>query len=133
MEIVHHRGDAWRTGHHVCHVPAKETQAESNHEETSDQPKSRHSLLIKWLVIIKSDKVTEVKERLRFPDQWSLKRYNSQMQGLTWNWILPVSIKDIIGTTGCTSVGSEDKTVAMCQCQVPDFDGWVGLGRRKFS
>lgn len=53
-----------------------------------------------WLVIIKSDKVAEVKERLRFPDPWSLKRYNSQVQWLTGNWILPVPIKDIIRTTG---------------------------------
>lgn len=34
---------------------------------------------MKWLVIIKSDKVAEVKERLRFPDRWSLKRYDSQV------------------------------------------------------
>lgn len=40
-------------------------------------------------------------------------------------------IKDVSGTTGHTSVGSEEDTVVMYSCQVPDVDGCVGLGRRK--
>lgn len=52
-----------------CGIPARKPQPESNHEETSGQPKLRDSLHIKRPGISKSDKVMEIKERLRsFPD-----------------------------------------------------------------
>lgn len=58
-----------RTEHHFCDTAAKDTQAESNQEEASDQPQRRDSLPMKWLIIFQSDKVTKVKERRRrLPD-----------------------------------------------------------------
>ena len=57
-----------RTEHHFCDTPAKDTQAESNQEEASDQPQQRDRLPMQWLRISQSDKVTKVKQRLRLPD-----------------------------------------------------------------
>lgn len=57
MEIVGHGRDTLKTEYHFCDSFARETQAESKHEGTSDQPKLKDNLLIKWLGIFKSDKV----------------------------------------------------------------------------
>ena len=49
------------------------------------------------------------------------------MPRLILSWILSTPPKDIIRTTGQTSVVSEDEKVTH-QCQFPGLDGCVGLG-----
>lgn len=53
-----------RTSYHVCGVPAKNVQLESNYEKTSDKPKLS-ALYKKMACYPKNVNVTKEKERLR--------------------------------------------------------------------